>query len=693
MYKILLFICFSAFLRAQDSVYTIQPVEIISTRPVNDFQSYYMLKKEGFENMEALSFEKFFSKVPGLIINDRNNPSLGDKISIRGIGTRSSFGVRGIKILADNIPLTFPDGQSQTNNIDLYSTGRIEILKGPVSSFYGNSAGGILKFQSELSKPGFINITPELIIGSFNFRKYSIKASGTYDNNSYLISFNNLNYNGLRPHSSRKLYILNSIYKYHFSDHLLINLVLNYFNSPYLLNPGSLDKTALENDRNSVREFNKQQGTGEKTAQFQSGATVYFSESDFNLEATIYFIKRNVLNPIPGRIIDLKRISGGFRSAAMKKINIDNLSLEFNAGADVELQNDLRNEFENTGLISTDLEPEEIFENLRYGNKLIDQEENVLGTAPFFSVQMVLDRRLGFLSGVRYDNYTFKVEDSYLNNSGRRNMSRVSPSLGLFFKPAVNLKIYFNYSTAFQTPTASELSNRPDAEGGFNPQLNPETIYQLELGSDYLLGKWNTSLSASIYYLNFSDLIIPYQVQNSEETYFRNAGKAENKGAEINIESFISKKIRTVLSYSLMNFKYIDYTVQRENDLFQLGGNKVPGIPMQNIYFQVEYLNQNGISGIINFSWLDEYYTNDFNGAPPGSSLSKSNFVNEDYMRVDFRTSYSLNFNFMEMIIFLGINNLFDKKYNGSVVPNAAGDRYFEPAPGRSWYAGLRIEY
>jgi len=692
MYRILFLFCFSALLRAQDSVYTLQPVEVIAVRPANNFQSFNVLIEEEFINIETLSLQESFSKVPGLIINDRNNPSLGDKISIRGIGTRSSFGVRGIKILADNIPLTLPDGQSQTNNIDLYSTGRVEILKGPVSSYYGNSAGGVLNFQSEISETGNINIAPELMMGSFGFQKYSVKASGTYDFHSYLLSLNNLNYKGLRDHSSRKSYQLNSLYQGELSADFRIKAVINYFNSPYLLNPGSLDKTALERDRNAVREFNKQQGTGEKADQLQTGATIYFSDSDFHLEATVYFIKRDVLNPIPGRIIDLKRMSGGFRSMAGKKVIMENIRLEFNAGADIELQNDLRKEFENLGLAGTDLEPEEIFENLSYGNKLIDQEENVFGIAPFFSVQVLLDKNLGFLSGIRYDNYLFKVDDSYTNNSGKRKMNRVSPSAGVFFKPAINSKIYFNYSTSFQTPTTSELSNRPETEGGFNPGLKPETIYQFELGSDHLFNEWNTSFSASVFYLNFNDLIIPYQVRNSEETYFRNAGKAENKGAEVMIESSVTEKIKAVFSYSVMDFKYKDYVVERENNFIQLGGNKVPGIPMQSFYFKLEYINETGIFGSINLSWLSEQYTNDFNGTPPGSSLPKRNFINEEYMKTDFRLGYNFNFNLVDMIIFSGVNNLFDKKYN-SVIPNAAGERYFEPAPGRNWFAGVRVEY
>ncbi|MDO8549242.1 MAG: TonB-dependent receptor, partial [Ignavibacteria bacterium] len=203
----------------------------------------------------------------------------------------------------------------------------------------------------------------------------------------------------------------------------------------------------------------------------------------------------------------------------------------------------------------------------------------------------------------------------------------------------------------------------------------------------------NTLISAAGYYLNFRNLIIPYQVTGSEEVFFRNAGKAENKGIELLIETFLSDKLRTTLSYSLMNFVFKDYLHEFNGSLFQLEGNKIPGIPQQSFYFQAEYLNQTGIQCKVKLHWGDEYFTNDFNGTPPGSQSPKNNFINESYLKIDLRLGYKFIFNFLDAELFLGINNLFNKEYNGSVVANAIGERYFEPAPGRNWYAGLQILY
>jgi iron complex outermembrane receptor protein len=689
---IALLFCSASF--AQDSVYTLEPVEIIAARAGNNFQSFDVLDKNEIQYSEpGITLEESLVKIPGLIISDRNNPSLGDKISIRGIGSRSSFGVRGIKILVDNIPLTLPDGQSQTNNIDLFSEGRVEILKGPASSFYGNAAGGVINFQSEFPEEGIINITPQIIFGSYDLQRYSLKLSGQYNSQAYLISFNNLNYDGFREHSARKIYQLNTIYRNNFSGNFNITGVINYFNSPYLLNPGSLNRETIEQNRNSARELNKLQGTGEKATQFQSGLTLNFLKADFNFETTLYLIKRDLINPIPGRIINLNRIAGGLRSFFNKIFIFNNYELNFLGGVDIEFQNDLRKEFENNGLPNSNFEPAEIFKNLSYGNKLIDQKENVLGFGPFLSFKFLINENIGFLTGLRYDNYIFKVDDPFTNNSGKRRMSQFSPAVGLYFKPIPNSKIYFNYSTSFQTPTASELSNRLDAEGGFNPNLNPEKIYQFELGSEYFFQDLKTSISEAIYYLNFRDLIISYQVPGSEEIFFKNTGKAGNKGIEVMTETFLFDELITTFSYSLMDFVFKDYVVEFNGSNYRLEGNKIPGVPQQNFYFQIDYLNETGIQAKVKLHWIDDYFTNDFNGAPPESQSSKGNFTNESYFKMDLRLGYKFIFNFLNTELFLGINNLFDKKYNGSVIPNAIGERYFEPAPGRNFYAGLQIDY
>jgi iron complex outermembrane recepter protein len=690
---ILFFVTASLF--AQDTIYTLSPVEVTDVRTgLNNFQSFNLIEKAEIQRGETgLSLEQSLYIIPGVTVINRNNPSMGDKISIRGIGSRASFGVRGIKILLDNIPMTMPDGQSQTNNIDLLSTGSINILKGPASSFYGNASGGVIKIYTEPASDRLLNTEPRFLAGEDDLYKYTLKLGGRGGPHSYLVSFNNTNYDGYRDHSAQRSYHVNSVYKLRLTDGILLSTVINYFNSPFQQNPSTLDRQAVIADRRQVREFIKLQGAGQKADQLQGGININLTGNEFDLETTIYYVRRNLLNPIPGRIIDLERDAGGFRSAASKEFRSKNLLIDITGGVDIEHQSDKRNEFVNQGVTQPGLRPSEIFNNLNYGNQLNDQNEIITGVGPFISAEFLFNNRFGLISVVRYDNYTYKVSDYLTDNSGSRTMEQVSPSAGILYKPDLFSRIYFNYSTSFQTPTAVELSNRPDGEGGFNPDLQPERIRQFELGGEYLFPAINSSLSASVYIMNFNDLLIPYQSTLSEEIYYRNAGRALNKGIEMTAAMSFSRRLAATLSVNYMDFRFDDYIVNYEGTGYQLEGNFIPGIPLRTVSFGLSYKTVSGIWSRLNLQWNDEYYTNDFNGPPPLSNSPGENFINEAYIQTDFRGGYLFDFNRLKLDIFAGVNNILDKKYNGSVVPNAAAERFFEPAPGRTIYGGVSLQF
>ncbi len=97
----------------------------------------------------TVGLDEAFNNLPGVVVSNRYNFSLDQRISIRGFGSRSNFGVRGVKILLDGIPQTLPDGQSQLTNVDFANLGRAEVLRGASSSLYGNASGGVISLQSE----------------------------------------------------------------------------------------------------------------------------------------------------------------------------------------------------------------------------------------------------------------------------------------------------------------------------------------------------------------------------------------------------------------------------------------------------------------------------------------------------------------------------------------------------------------
>ncbi|NIP30493.1 MAG: TonB-dependent receptor plug domain-containing protein, partial [Candidatus Dadabacteria bacterium] len=150
---------------------------------------------------QTISLDESLNKIPGVYVQNRYNFAQDQRISIRGFGSRAAFGVRGIKILYDGIPLTLADGQSQTDSLDLSSAERIEVIRGPVSALYGNASGGVISIYSEtgFGQP-FFEIRP--LFGSFGLFRINAKAGGQLNNFSYLINISRLNYDGFRDHSN-----------------------------------------------------------------------------------------------------------------------------------------------------------------------------------------------------------------------------------------------------------------------------------------------------------------------------------------------------------------------------------------------------------------------------------------------------------------------------------------------------------
>jgi iron complex outermembrane receptor protein len=300
--------------------------------------------------------------------------------------------------------------------------------------------------------------------------------------------------------------------------------------------------------------------------------------------------------------------------------------------------------------------------------------------------------------GERYDRYDFKVADHFLidgvDDSGNRRMEKFSPLLGLNYHAHHFLSFYGNIATAFQTPTTTELSNRPTGEGGIHPTLLPERIISYELGCKGAWPKIHCNYGVSFYLFNIKDMLIPYQIAGraSEEVFYRNAGRARNKGVEAKLEWSPFRGLRATVAYTLMDFVFQDFLVETTTGNVvapvQLAGKKIPGLPPQRVFASLVYEHHIGAFAEINWQWNDRFFTNDFNGTFGRVNKPASDFVNDAYRTVDLRLGLQRRFKIVRGEMFMGINNAFAERYSGSTVPNAAAERFFEPAAGRSWYAG-----
>ncbi len=694
------------FLRVPDSTkYELAPVVVTATRserPLDrvPYAISVIAQKEIQRGEIGLSLDEALRSVPGVVVNNRFNLSQGDRLMIRGLGSRAPFGVRGVKIILDGIPLTMPDGQSQLNNLDLGSAGKIEILRGPSSSLYGNAAGGIIDIQTEINANRSLQIQPQFIAGSYGLRKGQGKISGRLGPQTFFINVSHLQLEGFRENSAAQSTAINAVGHRDLSKHLKLAAVFNYFDAPYLLNPSSLAKADAEKAPGLTRAFVKQQGASKSTRQGQGGVTLKYLGENSHLESTIYGLSRTLDNPIPGRIIELDRTSGGFRAVYEKRRPFG--SIKF--GADYEQQKDRRAEFENLGLPNNLVgvaKSKDIPALVRYGARLLEQKESVNGIGAFAELALTPHPRWVLTLGERYDRYDFEVTDRFLldgvDDSGTRRMEKFSPMIGLNYRAHPFLSFYGNVATAFQTPTTTELSNRPTGEGGIHPTLQSERIISYELGLKGAWPKMRCHCDITLYSFRIKDMLIPYQIAGraSEEIFYRNAGEARNKGVEAKIEWSPLRRLRMISAYSWMDFVFQDFLVETTTGNavmpVQLAGKEIPGIPPQRIFTSLVYEHQRGAFAEINWQWNARFFTNDFNGPVGVVDKPASDFVNNAYHLVDLRLGWQRQFKIVRGEIFAGINNVFAERYSGSIVPNAAVERFFEPAAKRTWYAGGSI--
>ena len=690
--------------------YTLQPIEVRATRyarPVLEIPyAADVVERDAIQLSEpGLSLEESVRSLPGIIVHNRNNASQGDRISIRGLGSRASFGVRGVKVVLDGIPLTMADGQSQLNNLDLTSAGQIEVLRGPSSSLYGNAAGGVIQIRTEGAPDRPLVVTPRFITGSHGHRRIQGKAAGSAGDNRFLVNFNTLWFDGFRDHAHARSTGLNVVGKRTINASWNLTAVVNFFNAPYQFNPSSLDKATADSDPASARAFVQRQGASKRVRQTQGGVSLRYETDGRQGEVTVFGMGRSLFNPIPGRVIDLDRRAAGLRGVYSHDARVGAGSLRMTAGLDLEIQRDERHEYGNGGvpgdLVGT-LEDGRVFDELSLGDPRLDQEENVDGLGPFVEIEWSLRPDVSLTAGGRYDRFRFEAKDRFLadrtDDSGTRDMAQFSPQLGVVYRPAPLTAFYGSFSTAFQTPTTSELSNRPTEAGGFNPGLEPEQLRGFEAGVKGFVPGAGMAYDAAVFAYGISNMLLPFQIDNPEtdEIYFRNAGKTRNRGIELKLAWSPVPALDLALAYTGMRFEFDDFELEREVDgntrVYQLSGNEVPGVPPHHLFAGFTYTDPgSGAFMEMNAQWTAEYFANDFNGPAPGSGKPESDFVNDGYALVDLRAGITYNGDMFGAVLFAGVNNLFDTRYNGSIVPNAFGDRFFEPAAGRTWYVGFGL--
>lgn len=604
-----------------------------------------------------MGLSEILGGIPGIEVQDRFNYSLGDRISIRGFGARTQFGVRGIKVFVDGLPATLADGQTTLDHLDMGAVRRVEVMRGPASAVYGNASGGVIRFETAMLRGGAATGSLDTRLGGLGLRRVQGASSGSFGSTRYSVDLSRRTYEGYRTHSQADHTTATAhVVRHVGASRLRLSGSLVDFDAQ---NPGSLNATQLATDRDAARVFNISQDARKDVTQGQIGFSWrHYGDVLFGL--TTYGLFRRLDNPIAVRVIDLDRSAAGARLEARGNSTDD---ISWALGVSTDYQRDDRRNFDNLSGTS--------------GAVRLDQLEEVVNVAPFAQASLRLGTRADLHGALRFDRVRFDAEDRLLvdgDDSGTRTMSAWSPSIGLSYRAGAQHLVYGNFSTAFETPTTTELANRPDGSGGFNGSLEPQRTHSVEIGWRGELLE-NVSVDAALYRADVSNELTPFEAGSSGRTFFRNAGSATHRGIEVG--AVVAKQLFTARgTYTYQDIHFDSFSVSG----ITFDGNQVPGVTPHRWEFEFSYTPQPWFV-TLNGRRNSRLAVNDAN-----SEFSPSYFV------VDFQAgTRNLNLAGVSASASLGINNLFATDYNSSIAVNAFGGRYFEPGPGRMVFVGVRV--
>jgi len=618
-----------------------------------------------------VNLSESLGRVPGIVVQNRQNYAQDLQISSRGFGARATFGVRGIRLVADGIPATMPDGQGQAATFALGSAERIEVLRGPFSSLYGNAAGGVIVVETE-DPPEQPFIATDLMAGKHDTWRAGMRAGGF----NGVLDASRFESDGYRDHSAVRRDHYNVKLKYGLRPDTSLTLVGNQLRQPETQDPLGLNRVQFEqNPRQAVAQaftFN----TRKTVYQEQLGATLgHRLSSDSSLQATVYGGARWVEQYLgfagsappattSGGVVQLDR---GYRGGALRYSTGERL--RFSIGAEYERMDERRRGFVN--------------DNGAQGELRRDEDDTVSSTDLYAQAEWRIAERWSLHGGVRTSRVEFESDDHFVvagnpDDSGTRSYSATTPVAGIVFRYSKQVSFYGNVGRGFETPTFAELAHQNAPASGLNFALDPSRSRHAEAGVKAVLPR-RARLSAALFDIATRDEIV-VDVNMSGRTTFKNAGRTERRGFELGAASLLPGAFGAQFAFTYLDAVFEEgftSTVQG-NPVVVPAGNLLPGVPRTQAYAQLSYRKPRYYS-YLEALWRSRVAVDDVNSEFAGAYNVFNLVVGLVQQGPGWRITE-----------YVRLDNLADRNYAGSVIVNEGNRRFYEPAPRRSMSGGIQ---
>lgn len=633
-------------------------------------------KKDIQDGQLQMTLSESMIRVPGITAQNRTQQAQDPQISSRGFGSRASFGVRGIRIFLDGIPLTMPDGQGQPGIVDLSAIRSVEVMRGPFSALYGNTSGGVIQMLTE-NAPETPEVGGSIMFGSYNTKREILKASGTSENVEYLLNVSNFSSDGYRDNSKSDKQLTTAKFKFNISDSTKLTTLVNWFQQD-AQDPNGLTKADVKADRKGVVPAVRNADLKVSRSHAQVGFNLEHQLNENNALNVITYVgtreNEQIIATHPlGANARNSQISREFYGADLRWDNKGqvfdkayNISFGLNYGKSIDARLD-------TNILAAGLPISTL--NRQEDNTVFNFDQYVQGKLS------VLDN-VDLHAGLRHTRVNLNVEDQLLppDNSGAVTYEKTNPVIGAVWKVTPSFNLYANYGRGFETPTFFEASFNSTANTATpNLNLKPSESQNVEIGAKAFVTD-NTQINLTAFSVKTKDELV-VSANQFGRTVYANANDTSRTGLELSVDSEFDHNISTYFSYSLLNAKFDSAYVGNAGLI--ASGNRIPGTYKTQLYGEVAWKYQPlGFKTAFEASHNSKVYVNDVNSeTAPAYTLFN--------LRAGFEQKLA-HWHFKE---YVRVENLFDKEYIGSVRINDGNGRFYEPAAGRNYLLGLTANY
>jgi iron complex outermembrane receptor protein len=637
-------------------------------------------QREIREDRPQVNLSESLNRVPGITVQNRQNYAQDLQISSRGFGGRSTFGVRGLRLIADGIPATMPDGQGQAASFNLSSAQRIEVLRGPFASLYGNASGGVVQIFTA-DGPPVPTVTASALAGSYGTTRFGLNAGGQQGRLNYVIDASRFETDGYREHSAARRDHLNAKLKLDAGAQGTFTFVLNSLDQPETQDP--LGLTAAQVAANP-----RQPGTNaltfntRKSVAQSQGGLIYDLKlgGGDSVQARVYRGDRQVTQhlAIPlavqagathsGGVVDLDRGYGGGGLRWTRITQAAGGPLTLNVGVDHERMSEQRKGYLNvlgaTGALKR------------------NEEDRVKNTDFYAQAEWEPSPRWLLAAGVRHSRVSFDSRDFFIaagnpDDSGAVDYVRTTPVAGVTYKVTPALNAYANIGKGFETPTFAELAYRSGGVTGLNLALKPSDSLHREIGIKALLGAAGR-LNAALFRIDTTDEIV-VNTSSGGRTDFKNATRTRREGFELGWTARFAHGFEAALAYTLLDARFTEPFTSGTPAVAVPAGRKLPGVAPRSLYAEAVWRYAPlGFHAGAEARRNGKIYVNDANSEYAGG-----------YTVGNLRAGLEQRGRSWTFTEFIRVDNVTDRRYVGSVIVAEANGRFYEPAPGRNLTVGV----